>query len=417
MRMLSILSGALLAVVGLGAAPAPAQDKAEEQPSARSIFERRILPILRAEKPSSCAECHLSGLDLKDYIRPSDEETFAALLRGGMVDRAHPDESKLLAFISRKPDKPSIVTEKVREQEYAAFREWIVAAVNDPRLLAAKAGEASVGPRVPEEVIRHARQDRVLASFVENVWSETTRCAHCHSPEFNRGQIANRGQEFVDRISWIVPRDPEATLRRIVAGGLIDLEDPAKSRLLTKPTVQVEHQGGIKMVVGDRGYEQFRRFAVDYAASAKGAYRTAAQLPRPSDEVAVLSDLFLRIEGLPEAYGKRLMRVEVHPWNEKDQAWSNECWASGAWIATPQQFWQSPLHLTASRTSPRAQDLAEKKLPPGRYLAKLYLDKKAVHQVKQPLVLGEVELVGQIEFESRWPSGFANKTVIHLPTP
>jgi hypothetical protein len=32
-------------------------------------------------------------------------------------------------------------------------------------------------------------------------------------------------------------------------------------------------------------------------------------------------------------------------------------------------------------------------------------------------VLGEVELVGQIEFESRWPSGFANKTVIHLPTP
>src|SRR5262245_13003694 len=67
------------------------------------------------------------------------------------------------------------------------------------------------------------------------------------------------------------------------------------------------------------------------------------------------------------------------------------------------------------RTSPRAQELTNKQLPPGRYLAKLYLDKKATLQVKQPLVLNETEFIGQIEFETRWPSGFANKTVIHLP--
>lgn len=34
------------------------------------IFRDRILPIHRSPKPSSCVECHLGGVDLKDYIFP-----------------------------------------------------------------------------------------------------------------------------------------------------------------------------------------------------------------------------------------------------------------------------------------------------------------------------------------------------------
>jgi hypothetical protein len=273
-----------------------------------------------------------------------------------------------------------------------------------------------LGPHVPEEVIRHARRDRILGSFVENVWSEVTRCEHCHSPELNRGHIARHGQEFVDRISWIVPRDPETTLHRLVETGLIDLDDPAKSLLLAKPTLQAEHQGGIKLVVGDRTYLQFRRFVEDYAASAKGLYQSADQLPRPSDEVAVLSNLFLRIEDLPEQYGRRVMQVAVYPWNEDRKTWSEECWASATWFVNLQgQFWQSSLHLTARRGSQRAKDLASKQLPAGRYLARLYLDKKAELQRKEPAVLSETEFVGQVEFESTWPSGFEKKTVIRFP--
>src|SRR5262245_31650161 len=136
-----------------------------------AIFRQRIEPILRAANPSSCSECHLSGVDLKDYIRPSQEETYAALKGAGLIDTANPGASKLLTFIARKPEKPSLVTEKIRQQEYDAFKAWIAAAVKEPALAAAKASDPAIGSKLPEEVIRHARRDRVLASFIDNVWS------------------------------------------------------------------------------------------------------------------------------------------------------------------------------------------------------------------------------------------------------
>ena len=61
--------------------------------SALAVFERRVLPIFNSPKPSSRSECHLSGIDLKDYIRPTQAETFAALVASGMVDTKEPDRS------------------------------------------------------------------------------------------------------------------------------------------------------------------------------------------------------------------------------------------------------------------------------------------------------------------------------------
>ena len=81
----------------LSAVPAPAAD------SALDLFRQRITPILQAKDPSSCSECHLSGVDLKDYIGKTQEETFASLRDAGLVDVKKPAESKLLAFIARSP--------------------------------------------------------------------------------------------------------------------------------------------------------------------------------------------------------------------------------------------------------------------------------------------------------------------------
>ena len=58
--------------------------------ASRAVFERRILPLLRANNPSTCSECHLSGVDLKDYIRPPEAQTFAALRDRGMHVRRRP---------------------------------------------------------------------------------------------------------------------------------------------------------------------------------------------------------------------------------------------------------------------------------------------------------------------------------------
>src|SRR4051795_5238315 len=43
--------------------------RADEAPSASETFEQRILPIFDSPRPSSCTECHLSAVELKDYIR------------------------------------------------------------------------------------------------------------------------------------------------------------------------------------------------------------------------------------------------------------------------------------------------------------------------------------------------------------
>ena len=96
-----ILSVVLLALCG-----APNHAVADEQ-NPLSIFNRRVLPIMQAENPSSCSECHLSGVDLKDYIGPDQATTFASLRERGLINLENPDESKILKFIARKPKKPS----------------------------------------------------------------------------------------------------------------------------------------------------------------------------------------------------------------------------------------------------------------------------------------------------------------------
>ena len=68
-------------------------------------------------------------------------------------------------------------------------------AVREPDLLSVKPEDEPFGPAVPEELIRHARSDRVLGWFVENVWSEVGRCAACHSPEKNAEQVKKHGKQ------------------------------------------------------------------------------------------------------------------------------------------------------------------------------------------------------------------------------
>ena len=59
---------------------------AEEKDSALDVFEQRIMPIFRSTKPSSCVQCHLASVDLKNYILPSSEKTFLSLRDQGLVD-------------------------------------------------------------------------------------------------------------------------------------------------------------------------------------------------------------------------------------------------------------------------------------------------------------------------------------------
>ncbi len=379
--------------------------------SSLEIFEKRILPIFQATKPSSCSECHLSGVDLKEYIRPTQQETFGALVSAGMIDIQKPDESKLLQFINRRPEKPSLVTDNVRQEEFAAFRAWIRAAASDPKLLAEKDKGGPIGPQLPEEVIRHARTDRVLASFIDNVWNEVGRCAACHSPDRNQKQVKEHGE----RVSWIKLRDPQATLSHMLEAGLIDSDNPDQSLLLQKPTMQVKHGGGQKMVVGDRTYKQFRRFIDDYATLVHGKYQKAEQLPKQNTEISVVTEIWLKIENVPAEYDKLLMQVDLY--RQSDSGWSEYRVASSDRpVFGGGKLWQHSLSLTAPRASAWADAIRNERLPPGKYLVKLYVDRTGKLQKDFAAELNEQDFVGQVEVQSSWPAGYGQMTTVKFPS-
>src|SRR5262245_12209196 len=73
---------------------------------ANEVFEKRIMPIFKSPNPSSCVQCHLAGVDLKDYILPSAEKTFRSLRDQGLIDLANPEQSKILTLISMGNSDP-----------------------------------------------------------------------------------------------------------------------------------------------------------------------------------------------------------------------------------------------------------------------------------------------------------------------
>src|SRR4051812_9398871 len=136
------------------------------EPTPAEMFEQRIVPIFRSPNPSSCVQCHLAGVDLKDYIKPSSEQTFASLRDQGLIDFDRPKDSKILRLIKMGDDDrraSALIHAETRTAEYAAFAAWVEACCADPTLRAAPAATDRAGPAVAAEVIRHARTDRLQA--------------------------------------------------------------------------------------------------------------------------------------------------------------------------------------------------------------------------------------------------------------
>ena len=70
--------------------------------------------------------------------------------------------------------------------------------------------------------------------------------------------------------------------------------------------------------------------------------------------------------------------------------------------------------------APRGSALAEEirrtpKLPPGRYLLRIFVDRTGRLQKEYPAELGPDDIVGETVVESRWPAGFGRKTVVPFP--
>lgn len=399
--------------------PASAGSPAQGDPTPQQVFEKRILPIFQSPNPSSCTQCHLAGVDLKNYILPSHEKTFLSLRDQGLVNLDKPEESKILRLIAMKEGSgkgADLIHAKTRQAEYEAFAAWIKASCADPKLRDApplKAAERAEPPR-PAEVIRHARKDRLLESFENTLWALRFRCMSCHAegtPENDKLR-----QEHGDRVAWM-KADAAATMNYLIGSKLINAKEPEKSLLLLKPLAEVKHGGGKKFLVGDQGYKAFRTWLEDYAKTARDGYATAADLPKKAEgrPERFGTESWLKLENTPPEWTDRLLQVEVYAWDEAKKSWEAEPVATsdrGVWGQG--KLWQHTLDLLAAKDSERARTWKRGKpsLPAGKYLVKVYVDVEGRLAKDWKATMEKGDFVGQAEVTSRWPAGYGSMTVI-----
>lgn len=205
-------------------------------------------------------------------------------------------------------------------------------------------------------------------------------------------------------------------MRYLITKKLVDPKQPERSLILRKPLNEVKHGGGQKMLVGDLGYKAFRSWIDDYAATVDDRYASAADLPKDSDTTEWFgTELWLKLAETPPNWGDRLLRVEVFTWDADKRAWETEPIAAtdrGVWGKG--RLWQHTLFLTAAKDSKRAKTWRRGKpsLPAGRYLARVYVDDSDLMKRDWKANFGHDQFVGETEFETNWPEGYATMTVI-----
>ena len=417
-----------------------------DQQDALKVFEQRIMPIFRSPKPSSCIQCHLASVDLRDYILPSHEQTFFSLLDQGLIDRESPTDSKILNLIrmgNRDPDSMSKrIHEKTRQAELSAFTAWIEACCSDPELMNERIDRQPelAKPSVPDEVIRHARKDRVLDSFIRNVWSQRMRCFPCHTPneidpnnpmhkkpkERQREMVAKHGARMN-----IFKETPLQTMRSMLAGKhvpskkslpMLNFEKPAESLLLLKPTAKVppkredgtfeppssllpvSHMGGLKMHVDDMSYKAVLGWIEDVANLQQGAYSTVEELPADN---WIPTQKVIRVKEMPEDWPRfGLVQVFVYPVTQ-DQ--SDPLGFTQA-IITPRGIINGSLTLFGEKGA--SEQLESGALEPGEYRIELYLDRDNLLKRSPDALLNDRSPDAELTFEAKWRDGFKNAEVV-----
>ncbi len=418
---------------------------------ALTLFENRIMPIFDSPDPSSCVQCHLSSVDLKNYILPSHEKTFLSLRDQGLIDVDNPKRSKILKLIEMgqadSDERSRLIHAKMRQAEYEAFVAWIQASCQDEKLRSLPPLDKSelAGPSSPNEVIRHSRKSRLIDSFTRHVWSQRMRCFPCHTQH----EIGPRQKVAIKKFSkWheeygdkmlIFKKSPEATLRYLIEHSeatdsdhlpLLNLDDPTKSLLVLKPTSKIPpkkngqrsattyaepvyHMGGLKMHLDDHSYKAFVAWIEDYTNVTKGRYTSIEDLPsdnwHPTKRV-------LRMRDVPESWKVgTAVQVFVHRMKPGQSEGSEQAVAFTQGTITPRKIVNGPLILLAplGSTEYKKWKSQHNRLPPGKYLVKVYVDTAGKLQDDPALLLGSSDYVGQITIENaRWRVGFPKATWI-----
>lgn len=146
----------------------------------------------------------------------------------------------------------------------------------------------------------------------------------------------------------------------------------------------------------------------------KGAYAKAEELPNPSKEVSRVTDIWLKLEGVPAKYDRMLLQVDLY--RQDGNGWTSYRVAtSHRPVFGKGNLWQHSLSLTGPRDSEWARELANGELPVGKYLVKISVDQAGKLQRDFTTEMNDEDWVGQVVVESRWPPGYGSMTVVGFP--
>jgi hypothetical protein len=247
--------------------------------AANQLFLRRIEPLITEDRPSSCNQCHLSGVNLSLFVQDTPCQAMSCLIAQDLVDLQHPEQSTILTWIKRSKPDSTLITAEISQREHDAFLEWITYSADCHADVCAGDGLICPDLAIPQvdqpapdddpadpcaldhESCADAPRGRrdyygplhwdctepgIHKAFHDVVMPWTTRCAHCHQPE----PLIDVG----DPTPWLQPGlsldDSAATLANLERLRALDLSDPAQSPLVRKPLAVAAgglwHGGGDK---------------------------------------------------------------------------------------------------------------------------------------------------------------------------
>jgi hypothetical protein len=248
---------AFLVLIGCG----PEVDPQCAPEAATALYDQRIRPLLEDDRPKTCNQCHLSGIDLEAFVKDTPCRTMACMVNQGLVDLAAPEQSLILAWIDRASPESDGITADVIAEERQGFLEWIehTASCGPCAPLEGACGpsptytscEVQETQGVPYEDPGDCSDQTLEALFMNGFYAARGRCLPCHQ----------EGSGVPDAPPWLVIDDCEIgsveTMRSIVRRGYVDFANPRQSLWLRKPLDEelggVMHGGGPKIHSLDEG--------------------------------------------------------------------------------------------------------------------------------------------------------------------
>jgi hypothetical protein len=248
----------------------------------RAFYDRRIAPLFEEDRPKSCNQCHLSGVDIDLWFKDTPCQTMACMIQEGLVDLDDPESSLILSWIDRAAPDSTGITDAVIAEERAGFLEWIESTAEcgacewqgdaceheTPYQVAggdcavSEYDDATFGFDDPGDC-----SDKTLEQvFLNTFFPVRMRCYPCHFESF--------ANDVPAAPKWIAigPCEIAAlkTMRNVIDSGFIDYDDPAKSLWVLKPLAEsaggVEHGGAAKFdETDDQGAQDMIYFATRWA--------------------------------------------------------------------------------------------------------------------------------------------------------